>query len=456
MKQAGWNRWILSAALTVLLVGGGASASQEATDAVVMAAALTEHLHAGRFAEVEETFNDEMEAALPPGGMEAVWRSLLAQLGELRATADPYVAAEGPPVEVRQPITFAAAVVDFRYVFDADGRLAGFWVAPHVPPPADADGAKRDEASAAAPPYADPGRFTEVELTFGEPPYVLPGTLTLPKGPGPFPGIVLVHGSGPNDRDETLGPNKPFRDLAWGLASRGIAVFRYEKRTRVHGSRLDPSQITLDAEVVDDALAALALVASRPEISRVFVVGHSLGASLAPTVAHRSNQVAGIVLLAAMARPISEVLPEQIRYVAQADGTMTPQEEAQVEAVSNAMDRLASGALERSEMVLGAPASYWQELEALDPVSVARRIRTPMLILQGGRDYQVTEADFRLLQEGLAGRDGVAFHLFPDLNHLFIAGTGPSTPAEYEQPGHVDAGVVETVARWIMDPSRER
>jgi len=103
---------------------------------------------------------------------------------------------------------------------------------------------------------------------------------------------------------------------------------------------------------------------------------------------------------------------------------------------------------------LGAPAAYWQELDALDPVAVARELELPMLVLQGGRDYQVTEADFRRFQAGLASRAGVQFHLFPELNHLFMVGTGPSHPGEYEDPGHVAPEVVETIARWITHLSR--
>src|SRR4030095_10169400 len=143
-----------------------------------------------------------------------------------------------------------------------------------------------------APPasYVDPERFHDVALTIGAPPYALPATLSLPEGEGPLPGVVRVHGSGPNDRDETVGANKIFKDLAEGLASAGIAVLRYEKRTYTYGDQLT-NTITIDDEVVLDAIAATRTLAARAEIdrARVFVIGHSLGAMLAPEIAQRTG-----------------------------------------------------------------------------------------------------------------------------------------------------------------------
>lgn len=449
-RKKSWM-WLASA-LAVMIAGAlgvGAALAESAVDPTALAAALTDHLAAGRFAEVEAYFDEGMKAALPAGELEAVWRSLVLQLGSFRTAGQPYVAEPGPPAQVRQPATFVLGEVDLLFVFDDRGRLSGFWVAPPAPPE-EREG-PADEAAGGPPPYADPDRFTEVELTFGQPSLELAGTLSLPRGAGPFPGVVLVHGSGPSDRDETVGPNKPFRDLAWGLASQGIAVFRYDKRTLVHGARLAPGDVSLEAEVIEDALGAVQLLASRPEVSRVYVVGHSLGATMAPTLATRSEQVAGIALLAPMARRISQVLPEQVAYIARADGTVTPEEKAQVEAVQEALRAALSGELDPAEMVLGAPAAYWQELEAVDPVRVAQGLQIPLLVLQGGRDYQVTRADFDLFREGLAGHAEAEFHLFPELNHLFMAGSGSSTPAEYQVPAHVDPKVVETVARWILE-----
>ena len=167
------------------------------------------------------------------------------------------------------------------------------------------------EASAAdipadLPDYIDPEAFEERAIVLNEgTDWELPGTLTLPVGKGPFPAVVLVHGSGPNDRDETIGPNKPFRDLAWGLATQGVAALRYDKRSKVHAGKMAALEsMTVDDEVIADAVAAVRLLRQTDEVDpdRVFVIGHSLGGHLAPRVAAEADGVAGVVILSG-ARP---------------------------------------------------------------------------------------------------------------------------------------------------------
>ncbi|MGH9411173.1 MAG: hypothetical protein ACRD1V_17155, partial [Vicinamibacterales bacterium] len=101
------------------------------------------------------------------------------------------------------------------------------------------------------------------------------------------------------------------------------------------------------------------------------------------------------------------------------------------------------------KVVFHAPASYWLDLRGYDPPTAAKAVKQPMLILQGERDYQVTMDDFAKWKAALGSRPNVAFKSYPALNHLMIAGTGKSLPAEYNTPGHVDAHVVEDIAAWL-------
>jgi hypothetical protein len=159
--------------------------------------------------------------------------------------------------EERVPLLFYSAAQQLKVVRTGAENLA------------DAALADAPKPVAYQPPaYAVPSSFHEKNVTVGAgTEWALPATLTLPVGNGPFPAIVLVHGSGPNDRDETQGPNRPFQDLAWGLASQGIAVLRYDKRSRVHPGKLTAlANLTVKDETIDDALAAVALLRETPEI----------------------------------------------------------------------------------------------------------------------------------------------------------------------------------------------
>ncbi|NLM46836.1 MAG: alpha/beta hydrolase, partial [Firmicutes bacterium] len=269
------------------------------------------------------------------------------------------------------------------------------------------------------------------------------------------PAVILVHGSGPQDRDETIGPNKPFKDLALGLAGQGIAVLRYDKRTYVHGAKIASlPAFTVREESIDDALAAFSLLQAESKVrsDRIFLLGHSLGGTLAPRIGAENQNLAGLIILAGAVRPLEELILEQSRYLAEADGKVTEAEATWLELLAQSIERIRDLKLTADAPaadLLNIPASYWLDLRGYNPASLAKDLQLPMLILQGERDYQVTMADFALWQEYLAGRDNVTFKSYPGPNHLFMAGEGASLPAEYEEPKNVAAEVVNDIARWI-------
>ena len=338
-------------------------------------------------------------------------------------------------------------MLDIKIVFDDTGKITGLYFT--NPNSANA-------ASYRSPSYANADRFSEKEVTVGSGDWELPGTLSIPAGDGPFPAVILVHGSGPNDRDETIGPNKPFRDLAEGLASRGIAVLRFEKRTKQYPEDLmaEFPQMTVQEESIDDALAAIRLLQDTPEIDaeQIYILGHSLGGMLAPRIAEQNDNLAGLIILAGAARPLEDLLVEQVGYLINLDGTVTPQEDEQMTELQALVAQIKDPDLSVETApgyLMGAPASYWLDLREYDPAQTAANVDVPMLILQGDRDYQVTQQDFLQWKQALDGKANVLFKEYPTLNHLFIPGTGQSTPAEYELAGHVSRDVVEDIEGFI-------
>ena len=428
-------------------------APQLPMDALASGRAMLAALTGREFAAIEARFTDEMKAALPPGRVAAMWASLLLRGGAYKACApDSRVRSIGGKQMVITACDFERMTVDIQFALDAEGRIAGMALRPG---PAAA-------RPLVLPPYANAAAYTEEAITIGDT-WALPGTLTIPVGAGPFPAVVLVHGSGPNDRDETAGANTPFRDLALGLASRGIAVLRYDKRSKVHGAKLAALKSgTVREEVVDDAGTAIDALGARARIdpARIVVLGHSLGGMLIPRIMQANASLAGGIVLAGPARPIAEVIAAQARHLALLDGAISADEQAQIDAAlaaGAALQRLTAADAEAGTVVFNAPAAYWLDLRGYDPPAAAATLMVPLLVLQGERDFQVTMADFERWQRALAGRPSVTFRSYPALNHLFIAGRGPGTIEEYQTPGHVAPEVVDDIAAWIRSvPPRKR
>jgi hypothetical protein len=265
-----------------------------AADVQAKARALVAALDVGEFRSAARDFDDGMKKALPGDRLEMIWKDLLKKVGPFREVRG----VRGEKIQTFDAVFvtchFDKTDLDVKIVFTPEKQVTGLFFVPSKP-----------AVPAKTPPYARPDACTESAATVESGEYRLPGTLTVPNGAGPFPAVVLLHGSGPQDRDETIGPNKPLRDLAWGLAGKGVAVLRFDKRTQVYGPKLVKEKITLKEEVVDDAVAAAALLRKQPKVDpkKVFVLGHSLGAVAAPQVGERDPDLAGLVVMAANTRP---------------------------------------------------------------------------------------------------------------------------------------------------------
>jgi hypothetical protein len=414
--------------------------------AVAQANRVVDLLLQEKYADVTAMFSPQIRTAITEARLRAGLQPVLRGSGAVLKRSEAQIQASGDQRVVILPVQFERGAWEFIITVNSNGELGGLLARPGA----------GTAVSWAPPEYSKPGLFKTEEVTVGKGDWQLPGTLALPLAGNKVPGLVLVHGSGPNDRDESIGPQKPFRDLAEGLASRGIAVLRYEKRTRYAAAKLGKIvNFTVQDESVDDALAAAEFLRTRPEIdpARVFVLGHSLGGYLIPRIGRRDPGLAGLIALAGAARPLEDMVVEQYLYLASLQGN-PPGSQAQIEKAKKDAERIkalrADTPLGPGESILAGPASYWLDLKGYDPANEARALKQPMLILQGERDYQVTMTDFSLWKEALKGRPDVRLRSFPALNHLFEAGEGKSAPAEYmAKPSHVAPEVIDEIAAWI-------
>jgi uncharacterized protein len=385
---------------------------------------------------------------LTPERLEEAWKKVTKNTGPYQKV----ISSITEQVDGREKVTitgeFENGYIDLKLFFD-DDQITGLFVAPGSEPGSLLEWTQPD--------YICNETFYEIDVIVGSA-WALPGTLSMPIGEGPFPAVILVHGSGPQDRDETLGPNKPFLDLAWGLASQGVAVLRYDKRTLVHAERVVEmiDQLTVQEETVEDALLAVDLLrkSDRIDPENVFVLGHSLGGMVIPRIGEGDPDIAGFIILAGAALPWEEMVYEQILYILNLDGSLDQEQQTYLDLVGEQVERIKSPDLSINtppEDLLGLPASYWLDIRGYDPAEQTKSLKRPTLVLQGGRDYQVTEEHYYRWKTALADTGFAEFKFFPSLNHLFIHGEGIITPTEYSIPGNVEIDVVDDIARWILN-----
>jgi len=435
--------------LTVTLFSGCVQQQQQSEDqqppvktiedvAVQLVTLLMENNYTG----VYGFFNTSITSQITADDFETIWmQQIVAPNGDITRIVRTRSTNESGYSIVYVTCNFSKVhVLDVKLSFNTDEKVVSLLVVPTL-----------EAFGYSSPSYVNLRSFTEENVSFGSEHLKLPATLTIPNGTGPFPVVLLVHGSGPNDRDETYGPNKPFKDLAWGLASRGIAVLRYEKRTKQYPEEFGMLQnFTVQDETITDAVTGVNFLfnSSVVDHSKIFILGHSLGGMLAPRIALQNNNINGLIVMAGPTRHLEDLILEQSRYLANLSDLNQSENIAELERL---VLRVKNLDMNQNEDVLGAPKSYWADLATYDPVETAQLLDISLLILQGERDYQVTMTDFTRWNETFYGSSSVTLKTYPSLNHFFIAGTGVPTDAEYSIEGHVAEEVVSDIASWITN-----
>ncbi len=341
-------------------------------------------------------------------------------------------------------LEFEKGTLDLVLHYSDKDQITGFFVRP-----------PHNKTPYRIPAYADTSAFLEIDYPLHRE-GTLPGKLCLPKGKGPFPLVILGHGSGPNSLDENMGPNRVFRDLAYGLASQGIAVYRFDKRTLVYGARIMEhyDSFTLWEETIHDLVYLADTFAGHPSIlpSSIHVLGHSLAGLAAPRVAQQSKHVKSIILMGAPATPLDSLVLYQYTYLDSLDPSGTYYQA--LKNVREEVEYLRSDDFGpetgREWLPLQLPALYWMDLLAYDPVKTACNLDIRILVLQAKDDYQVPSPELQRWKEGLKACPARAFYLeFEGLGHGFFESEGIEGPAQYEKQHSVSPAVIQSIRNFI-------
>lgn len=326
---------------------------------------------------------------------------------------------------------FEKSKLDIQITFNAENKIIGFYFIPHK------TFDKADDKTALK------IKSDDIELK---------GTLLQSTQGDQKKLVIFVHGSGPQDRDETIGENKPFKDIAEYLLKNGISSYRYDKRTYSNPETFN-DQSTVEEETIIDAVNVAKYFKTNENFKgyQIIILGHSQGAYVMPKIAEKA-QVSKYIFMAGNARPLHEILIDQFKYIHKIEPSKISVEDIQnikkqVEFLNSKKFSLNSPT---SELPMGLSASYWKYLLDYKPLEAVKSIKAPMLFVQGGRDYQVTEKDFNLWKGQLKNDKLAEFKLYPSLNHLFIKGTGTPSPKDYEGKGNVDEMFLKDLVQFIL------
>ncbi|MBQ7982886.1 MAG: alpha/beta fold hydrolase [Clostridia bacterium] len=306
--------------------------------------------------------------------------------------------------------------------------------------------------------------MTEEKITVcADPEYPLSGCLTLPDHiTGKVPAVVFVHGSGSSNMDEKIYKITPFRDLAHGLASRGIASVRYDKRSFAYGLKLiraAKGKLTVKEETVADAVAAAAFLRADDRIDpdRVFIVGHSMGGMLAPRIDRDGGNFRGLIIMAGSTRRLEEILIDQMASMKDAAPRLLrgifDRQIVKYTKLFDGLYQLTDDEAVKRKFGGGVTLYYFKEMGQMTAADYLDQCQKPMLIMQGSRDVQVSiERDFNVCKTLLSDRENVGFRLYDGLNHAFVPALYDSikdAAKEFKVERHIGDAVIDDIAYFI-------
>jgi len=401
-----------------------------------------ETLDKGKPEEAQKFFDDSLKVDVTAEMLKNFWINTTAQLGEFKSVDGAQNSTMGDYQAVILNCAFSNGNQSFRFIFNKNQKMVGINIIP-----------KNNAAVYENPKYADTTLYTEKLIDLKSGTHTLAGMITTPKNIKKFPIVIFIHGSGPNDMDETLGPNKPFRDLALGLAAKGIASFRYVKRTLVYPNEFK-KVFTIKEEVSDDALAAIAYAKNITgvNVSQVYILGHSLGGMLAPKLALEAKDINGVILAAAPARSFADLVTEQTNYIYASRNDTSTAGKIELEKNISEIKKInikSLGNIKPDSLMLGIPAAYWVDLNNYNPLATAKKLKNRLFIFQGETDFQVSVNDYTVWKNALANNKNVTFKLYPELNHLLTPQSEKGTMQQYERPGTVADYLINDLAAWI-------
>jgi triacylglycerol esterase/lipase EstA (alpha/beta hydrolase family) len=411
-------------------------------DAATKAKEVIYLLRHAKFEGFYQRLDPTMKRYLDVEKVQSIWDGLEMRYGSVQTVGEPKVILNDTMAITLTPIQFEKKKIGLKLVFDKKALIAGMFLEAPTP--------QYQPAS-----YVDASKFYEYKKVLADPKFPTDAVLSIPNKGGKFPVVIIVTGSGATDKDLTIGPNRIYKDLAWGLSNNGIAVLRYDKRTKDYAVEMSKiKNLTVKDEYLDDLKLAIELVKSNPEIdsNQIFVLGHSEGGYLIPYFEKNLKGIAAYISFAGNYSGLADLLCMQIEYL---------QKDLPANQKAAYQDMLNKSIYARDKIQLNSPndslpegltASYLVHLNDNSPEKLNSYInKKRVLFIQGGRDYQVPPSELDKWKLAMKGNTQAEYALFPKLNHIGLEGKGISKPSEYDVPGNVPEEVVLRIVKFIKE-----
>lgn len=402
---------------------------------------VAETLSKHKYKKVYRCFDKNLKSKISADKLEEIWSGLESINGELKQVDD--VVTEQINDSRRQTgvLKFTTAALKLIVSFNANDRINGIFIS---------------QMGYSLPEYGRDLAVGKRFIAFNSHDNILSGELVIPKNCNQCPVVILVHGSGPNDKDETIGPNKVFKDLALGLAAKGVASFRYDKRFKLYPDKMKEPFDIYD-ETVNDAITAYDVLNRDTSLNfgKYVMLGHSLGAYAIPLLTDSLKQLNGAVLFSSNARRFEDLIVYQMNYLTSWDGEITPEEAELVATNLKNAEKIRNGLFTDStsaeELLAYWPGKFWNSIKDYNPVNtLSQQDSMHFFVMQGEKDYQITMVDYKIWLDKVGNNSNVTMRSYPNLSHLFTPTKSEKPgPSDYFYPNNVSELAINDIADWI-------
>ncbi|MES2688945.1 MAG: alpha/beta fold hydrolase [Bacteroidota bacterium] len=422
------------------------SAYAQKADLLQQTKTVITHLQQKQFDSMYALFNADMQRQLSVSDIEIMWESFTEKYDSLTDVHETSIRKKDSLWMSETKLDFVKKSFILQLSLSSDGVVCGIFFrninVPYAPPA-----------------YINMLTFYELKLNIAAKGISNEGILSLPKNNVKPPLVIIVGGSGPTGMDANSGPNKPYKDLAWALASEGVATYRYNKRTfnKANINMKHAAEFGLKEEYGDDIKALVNYFSRSDKIDtkRIYILGHSEGGFMLPYFAkENANKVKGYISLAGNVSTIADMLPYQFRFLKSLnpDSTAGKIFDDYIAKAEYMQRHVKSSTVEKDSMVLGMTLYYLKDMEKHQPANLISYLNNkPFLAIQGGRDYQVPPTELDSWKTLLKDACCAEFKTFDKLNHVMMEGEGAPNPSEYSAPANIPEYVPLFISGWILN-----